>query len=204
MLDEVLRKPRRPIPGSPSASYRSTKSVASSRVEAGPSKLRSELPNASDSRDSFHTTAADHGPSKPSTKSVPRVEEPLPELSPTPSKVRVGTHESNDSKETSNSNTSPRANSDGWNERKLKVPRSNLTVLDVAALIINKMVSGQLAYPNMELTNSKIGTGIFTTPGTVLASTRSKGMSVALWTVGGLWTALLYVYTLRRSSCTNG
>ena len=39
----------------------------------------------------------------------------------------------------------------------------------------------------------KVGTGIFTTPGAVLASTGSKGMSVALWTVGGLWTALLYV-----------
>ncbi|KAF2474440.1 uncharacterized protein BDR25DRAFT_122014 [Lindgomyces ingoldianus] len=70
-------------------------------------------------------------------------------------------------------------NSDDWDERNAIVPRSNLTVIDVAALILNKMV----------------GTGIFTTPGTVLAFTRSKGISVGLWAVGGLWSSLfLLVY----------
>ncbi|KAF1839684.1 hypothetical protein BDW02DRAFT_463319, partial [Decorospora gaudefroyi] len=54
-----------------------------------------------------------------------------------------------------------------------------LTILDVAALILNK----------------QIGTGIFTTPGVVLLSTRSKELSIALWTVGGLWTLMfLLVY----------
>ncbi|KAF2730347.1 hypothetical protein EJ04DRAFT_567848 [Polyplosphaeria fusca] len=74
---------------------------------------------------------------------------------------------------------SRRENSDDWNERHAQVPRSNLTELDVAALILNKM----------------IGTGWATTPGSVLALTKSKGMSVALWSVGGLWTMLfLLVY----------
>jgi amino acid transporter len=43
--------------------------------------------------------------------------------------------------------------------------------------------------------NKQIGTGIFTTPGAVLLSTRSKGLSVALWTIGGFWTLMfLLVY----------
>ncbi|KAF2129907.1 hypothetical protein P153DRAFT_315302 [Dothidotthia symphoricarpi CBS 119687] len=66
-----------------------------------------------------------------------------------------------------------------WDERQVVVPRTNLTVLDVAALILNK----------------QIGTGIFTTPGAVLLSTRSKGLSVGLWAIGGMWTTLfLFVY----------
>lgn len=66
-----------------------------------------------------------------------------------------------------------------WDENKASVPRTNLTILDVAALILNK----------------QIGTGIFTTPGAVLFSTRSKGLSVALWTIGGFWTLMfLLVY----------
>lgn len=66
-----------------------------------------------------------------------------------------------------------------WDENKAAVPRTNLTILDVAALILNK----------------QIGTGIFTTPGAVLLSTRSKGLSVGLWTIGGFWTLMfLLVY----------
>jgi amino acid transporter len=64
-------------------------------------------------------------------------------------------------------------------ERRVVVSKPNLKIFDVAALILNK----------------QIGTGIFSTPGIVLASTRSKGLSIALWSVGGLWTTLfLLVY----------
>jgi len=49
-------------------------------------------------------------------------------------------------------------------------------VLDVAAVIINKMV----------------GTGIFTVPGQVLVSTGDKKISLILWAMGGIWTAAWY------------
>jgi hypothetical protein len=49
-------------------------------------------------------------------------------------------------------------------------------VLDVASVIINKMV----------------GTGIFTVPGQVLVSTGDKGTSLVLWAMGGIWTAAWY------------
>lgn len=49
-----------------------------------------------------------------------------------------------------------------------------LGTLDVSALILNKMV----------------GTGIFTTPGIVLSLTRSKGLSVGFWVLGGLYSIL--------------
>ena len=63
--------------------------------------------------------------------------------------------------------------------RDLPEPSTRLTYLDVAALVVNK----------------QIGTGIFTTPGAVLLSTRSKGLSVALWTIGGFWTLMfLLIY----------
>lgn len=66
-----------------------------------------------------------------------------------------------------------------WDENNLSGPRTNLTILDVAALILNK----------------QIGTGIFTTPGSVLLSTRSKSLSVGLWTIGGFWTLMfLLIY----------
>lgn len=66
-----------------------------------------------------------------------------------------------------------------WNEDDLPLPKARLTVLDVAALVLNK----------------QIGTGIFTTPGTVLLSTQSKGLSVVLWTLGGFWTLMfLLIY----------
>ncbi|KAF2795499.1 hypothetical protein K505DRAFT_336004 [Melanomma pulvis-pyrius CBS 109.77] len=77
--------------------------------------------------------------------------------------------------------TFPRSDEDNWSETgtKVHVPRRNLTELDVAALIFNKM----------------IGTGIFTTPGTVLLHTKSRNISIALWTVGGVWTSIfLLVY----------
>ena len=56
------------------------------------------------------------------------------------------------------------------------VPRRNLRVHDVAALILNKMV----------------GTGIFTTPGLVLALTKDKPTSIALWIIGGIHAMLWY------------
>lgn len=82
-------------------------------------------------------------------------------------------------------NSNPSSNSTGgqaaeeFDERGAIVPRANLSIPDVAALVLNK----------------QIGTGIFSTPGLVLASTRSKELSIALWSVGGLWTILfLLVY----------
>lgn len=101
---------------------------------------------------------------------------------PTVNKVHASSNariNTDPSSSTSRSTRSRRENSDNWDERDAVVPRSNLTELDVAALIMNKM----------------IGTGWATTPGSVLLYTKSKGMSVALWTVGGLWTGLfLLVY----------
>lgn len=52
-----------------------------------------------------------------------------------------------------------------------------LGVLDVAAVIFNKMV----------------GTGIFTTPGQVLKLVGSKKGSLIMWAFGGVWSALWYV-----------
>ena len=60
------------------------------------------------------------------------------------------------------------------------VKKRHLHLFDIAALIFNKQV----------------GTGIFTTPGFVLASTQGKGLSVLLWFVGGLYCALWYVHSL--------
>jgi hypothetical protein len=57
------------------------------------------------------------------------------------------------------------------------IPRRDLGLFDVAALIINK----------------QIGTGIFTTPGLVLSLTGSKTTSTILWFCGGIWSFLRYV-----------
>lgn len=57
------------------------------------------------------------------------------------------------------------------------VPRRNLRVHDVAALILNKVV----------------GSGIFTTPGLVLALTKDKTTSIVLWVIGGIHAMLWYV-----------
>jgi amino acid transporter len=77
------------------------------------------------------------------------------------------------------SDRSQRPDLGDWNEENIQAHRPPLTVLDVAALILNK----------------QIGTGIFTTPGAVLLSTQSKGLSVALWTIGGFWTLMfLFIY----------
>lgn len=66
-------------------------------------------------------------------------------------------------------------NPDAWTVFS-KTDRRKLGTLDVAALILNKMV----------------GTGIFTTPGTILSLTKSKQLSIGLWAVGGLYTLLRY------------
>ncbi|ORY06761.1 amino acid permease-domain-containing protein [Clohesyomyces aquaticus] len=94
-------------------------------------------------------------------------------------------HRINSDPSSSTSRTSPpRHDSDNWTESGEEVPRRNLTELDVAALILNKM----------------IGTGIFTMPGTVLLYTKSKTLSMALWTVGGVWTCLFLVVYLEFGS----
>lgn len=59
------------------------------------------------------------------------------------------------------------------------VPRRNLRVHDVAGLILNKVV----------------GSGIFTTPGLVLALTKHKPTSIFLWVIGGIHAMLWYVHS---------
>ena len=61
---------------------------------------------------------------------------------------------------------------DGWTEDR-SVGR-HIGTLGVAALIMNKM----------------IGTGIFTTPGTILFLTGSKSISIVLWIIGGIYSML--------------
>lgn len=55
--------------------------------------------------------------------------------------------------------------------------KRRLGVLDVAALIMNKM----------------IGAGFFTTPGTVLFLTQSKRLSIVLWVLGGIYSMMRLV-----------
>jgi amino acid transporter len=109
----------------------------------------------------------------------------MPEPNPGPDKIdkasSIRTNSDPTSSKSRKTTTTPRSDIDNWSETgtEVHVPRRNLTELDVAALILNKM----------------IGTGIFTTPGTVLAYTKSREVSIALWTVGGVWTSLfLLVY----------
>jgi hypothetical protein len=60
--------------------------------------------------------------------------------------------------------------------------KRKLGALDVAALIMNKM----------------IGAGIFTTPGTVLSLTQSKRLSIVLWVLGGVYSLIRSVATMSR------
>jgi hypothetical protein len=60
--------------------------------------------------------------------------------------------------------------------------KRKLGALDVAALIMNKM----------------IGAGIFTTPGTVLFLTQSKRLSIVLWVLGGVYSLIRSVATMSR------
>ena len=62
-----------------------------------------------------------------------------------------------------------------WTES-TTVPRRNLGFLQITSLMLN----------------ATIGTGIFNTPGYVLALTRSKTISMVLWAVGGVYTGLRY------------
>ncbi|OAL51370.1 hypothetical protein IQ07DRAFT_643463 [Pyrenochaeta sp. DS3sAY3a] len=123
------------------------------------------------------TTAPSFDGSSQVTVAAPGVPKPVVE-----SHI-VGVPEANRSN--SRINSDPSSNSTGgqaaeeFDERGAIVPKANLSILDVAALVLNK----------------QIGTGIFSTPGLVLASTRSKELSIALWSIGGLWTILfLLVY----------
>jgi hypothetical protein len=59
----------------------------------------------------------------------------------------------------------------------MKVESRQLSTIDIACLILNKMV----------------GTGIFTTPGYVLALTHGKGLSLFFWAAGGAYVILWFV-----------
>ncbi|KAF2111931.1 amino acid permease-domain-containing protein [Lophiotrema nucula] len=158
---EMQRLARRPLAGTGSVSVRS-KSASSSKHET------KSVSDAGPSNSSQVTAVGTEAPKVP----------PVPTINETYAISNARIH-TDPSSSTSRSTKSRRENSDDWDERNAVVPRSNLTVLDVAALIVNKM----------------IGTGWATTPGSVLLFTKSKGVSVALWTVGGLWTGLfLLVY----------
>lgn len=60
-----------------------------------------------------------------------------------------------------------------WSES-TSVPRRNLGFVQTTSLMLN----------------TTIGSGIFNTPGYVLALTRSKRVSLILWAVGGVYSAL--------------
>ena len=63
-----------------------------------------------------------------------------------------------------------------WSESTI-VPRRNLGFVQITSLMLN----------------GTIGSGIFITPGYVLALTRSKRIALVLWALGGVYTALRYV-----------
>lgn len=69
-------------------------------------------------------------------------------------------------------NTRPEANP-SFTEGGVENKKQNLSKWDVGSLVLNKMVGG----------------GIFTTPGLVLRLTQSKGLSVGLWALGGVYGA---------------
>lgn len=54
-----------------------------------------------------------------------------------------------------------------------------------------KMGLGDVVALNL---NSIIGTGIFTTPGLILALTKSKTMTLAFWFAGGIYSLLGLIY----------
>lgn len=68
-----------------------------------------------------------------------------------------------------------------WSES-TTVPRRKLGFIQVVSLILN----------------TTIGSGIFNTPGYVLALTRSKRVSLILWAVGGIYSALRYILFLEN------
>lgn len=137
---ELQRVPRRPLPGSPSSSVRSrsapSKKARQSKYGPGPSlTVDSPSPDSSSQKTAVNSDA---------TKTPPT--ETVYEAPPSPLSDRVDSEESNNSGNTGSTGgttrtTQPAAVDDSWDERNAVVPRSNLTVLDVAALILNKMVS---------------------------------------------------------------
>lgn len=60
-----------------------------------------------------------------------------------------------------------------WSET-TNVPKRTLGFIQITSLMIN----------------SVIGTGIFNTPGYVLALTRSKPLALSFWALGGIYTAM--------------
>lgn len=64
-----------------------------------------------------------------------------------------------------------------WSES-TTVPRRNLGFIQTTSLMLNAVIGG----------------GIFSTPGYVLALTRSKKISLVLWAVGGVYSGMAYVF----------
>ncbi|KAI5365999.1 putative amino acid/polyamine transporter I [Septoria linicola] len=86
----------------------------------------------------------------------------------------------------------------------------NLSTLDVASLIANKMI-GARKYVGDAMRQSLImvvsGTGIFTGPSTVLQLTLNKNVAIGLWTLGLIYTLLsmmLYIEYARKLPFTGG
>jgi len=78
-------------------------------------------------------------------------------------------------------------------ESDTSIARRNLKVVDVAALILNKMVRDVMSGRRFRAEVPKVGTGIFTTPGAVLLATGSVHLSIGLWIVGGVYSLVWYV-----------
>jgi hypothetical protein len=131
-------------------------------------------------RSSREKDRRDTGTPGPSSNPMPDVPSPIPTTHAQGNGAEENIPSNNDR---TDSNTSSKASRSTprteFDENRIQLAPPSLSILDVAALVLNK----------------QIGTGIFSTPGVVLAFTRSKGLGVALWTVGGLWTAVfLLVY----------
>ena len=80
---------------------------------------------------------------------------------------------SSDNDDATRTNNATQAASSEWDERHT-VQKQYLTILEAASLIVNKM----------------IGTGIFATPGMVLALTQNKSLALGFWVIGGLYAAI--------------
>ena len=72
-----------------------------------------------------------------------------------------------------------------WSESTI-VPRRNLGFIQITSLMLN----------------ATSGSGIFITPGYVLALTRSKSIALVLWALGGIYTALRYVVLGAHEICS--
>jgi hypothetical protein len=146
-----------------------SRSAPGSRRDVTQERSNSRLSSTNQSTDAISQNTAIYAGSTKKAAEVHTTNGPNPEID------SIRTDSSHSSRSDRNQNTNDRK----WNENDLPLPTAKLTILDVAALILNK----------------QIGTGIFTTPGAVLLWTQSKSLSVALWTIGGFWTLMfLLIY----------